>query len=196
MEIRKIDTAVVFIDPQNDVLSEKGANWGAVGASVVENKTIENMERIFEAAKARGYEVFISPHYFYPTDSGWNALEHRLQLPRLSHVERHDDRGPDLGRERLDECPCLLIDIGDCDVGSERAQPFGAAPRNGVRVGDADDQRLSPVERHSRLRDRHAVGLSSEEIVIWVLHCVGTGRSIAAALRCVRALDVFVNCSC
>jgi len=73
MEMRKIDTAVVFIDPQNDVLSEKGANWGAVGASVTENRTIENMERIFKAAKVRGYEVFISPHYFYPTDSGWKT---------------------------------------------------------------------------------------------------------------------------
>ena len=29
------------------------------------------MERIFEAAKRSGYEVFISPHYFYPTDDGW-----------------------------------------------------------------------------------------------------------------------------
>jgi nicotinamidase-related amidase len=65
------DTAVVFIDPQNDVLSETGANWGSVGASVVENGTIGNMETIFRAAKAKGYHVFISPHYFYPTDSGW-----------------------------------------------------------------------------------------------------------------------------
>jgi nicotinamidase-related amidase len=71
MDIDKTDTAVVFIDPQNDVLSAKGVNWGAVGASVTENKTVENMERIFKAAKAKGYEVFISPHYFYPTDSGW-----------------------------------------------------------------------------------------------------------------------------
>lgn len=71
MKIQTPDTAVVFIDPQNDVLSEKGANWGAVGASVTENCTVENMERIFKAAKANGYEVFISPHYFYPTDSGW-----------------------------------------------------------------------------------------------------------------------------
>ena len=71
MDFRKTDTAVVFIDPQNDVLSENGANWGAVGASVTENRTVENMERIFEAAKARGYDVFISPHYFYPTDTGW-----------------------------------------------------------------------------------------------------------------------------
>ena len=71
MEISKTDTAVVFIDPQNDVLSSKGVNWGAVGASVTENKTVENMERIFKAAKADGYAVFVSPHYFYPTDSGW-----------------------------------------------------------------------------------------------------------------------------
>jgi len=71
MKFQKSDSAVVFIDPQNDVLSEKGANWQPVGASVTENGTVENMARIFEAAKANGYEVFISPHYFYPTDSGW-----------------------------------------------------------------------------------------------------------------------------
>jgi nicotinamidase-related amidase len=62
---------VVFIDPQNDVLSKHGANWGTVGASVTENRTVENMERIFQAAKTSGYEVFISPHYFYPTDRTW-----------------------------------------------------------------------------------------------------------------------------
>ena len=71
MNMQKTDTAVVFIDPQNDVLSEKGSSWGAVGASVSENHTVENMERIFKAAKANEYQVFISPHYFYPTDSGW-----------------------------------------------------------------------------------------------------------------------------
>jgi nicotinamidase-related amidase len=71
MEIQRTNTAVVFIDPQNDVLSEKGANWAAVGASVTENRTVENMERIFQVAKTKGYDVFISPHYFYPTDSGW-----------------------------------------------------------------------------------------------------------------------------
>jgi nicotinamidase-related amidase len=71
MDINKNDTAVVFIDPQNEVLSEKGLAWGAVGDSVRENKTVENMERIFKAAKAHGFEVFISPHYFFPTDSGW-----------------------------------------------------------------------------------------------------------------------------
>jgi len=71
MNFQKSDTALVFIDPQNDVLSETGANWGAVGASVTENRTVENMEQLFKAAKAKGYDVFISPHFFYPTDSGW-----------------------------------------------------------------------------------------------------------------------------
>ena len=71
MQFNRNDSAVVFIDPQNDVLSETGAAWGAVGQSVRENNTIENMERIFRAAKQYGYEVFISPHYFYPTDGGW-----------------------------------------------------------------------------------------------------------------------------
>ena len=67
----RADTAVVFIDPQNDVLSNKGAAWAAVGGSVTENRTVENMERIFQAVKQHGFEVFISPHYFYPTDHSW-----------------------------------------------------------------------------------------------------------------------------
>ncbi len=71
MNIDKNDTAVVFIDPQNDVLSETGLAWPLVHESLKENNTIENMERIFKTAKARGFEVFISPHYFYPTDKGW-----------------------------------------------------------------------------------------------------------------------------
>jgi nicotinamidase-related amidase len=71
MNCDQADTAVVFIDPQNDVLSPTGKNWGAVGASVTENKTVENMLRIFSAAKAAKFNVFTSPHYFFPTDRAW-----------------------------------------------------------------------------------------------------------------------------
>lgn len=71
MNINKNDTAVVVIDPQNDVLSEKGKAWDLVGDSVKENKTVENIERIFKAAKQHDFEVFISPHYYYPSDYGW-----------------------------------------------------------------------------------------------------------------------------
>jgi nicotinamidase-related amidase len=71
MNIDKSDTAIVFIDPQNEVLSERGLAWPLVHESLHENRTLENMERLFKAAKAHGFEAFISPHYFYPTDKGW-----------------------------------------------------------------------------------------------------------------------------
>jgi len=70
-QISAADTAVVFIDPQNEVLSEKGLAWPLLHESLRENNTINNMERIFKSAKAHRFEVFISPHYFYPTDKGW-----------------------------------------------------------------------------------------------------------------------------
>jgi nicotinamidase-related amidase len=78
MEIDRRDTAVVMIDPQNEVLSESGKAWPLVRESLAENNTIENMDRVFAAAKQHNFEVFISPHYFYPTDAGWKfngALE-------------------------------------------------------------------------------------------------------------------------
>ena len=53
MKIQREDTAIVFIDPQNEVLSEKGLAWPLVHESLQENNTIENMERIFKAAKAQ-----------------------------------------------------------------------------------------------------------------------------------------------
>ena len=63
MKIEKSDTAVVFIDPQNEVLSETGLAWPLVRESLQENKTVENMERVFKAATEFGFEVFISPHW-------------------------------------------------------------------------------------------------------------------------------------
>jgi nicotinamidase-related amidase len=75
------DTALVIIDPQNDVLSEKGVSWPLVGASVKENNTVENLARLFQAAKEAGFGVFISPHYLYPFDQGWQyggAVEHMM----------------------------------------------------------------------------------------------------------------------
>lgn len=72
MQITKLDTAVVFIDPQIDVLSSRGRNWAVLKDSVTENGTVEHMTAIFEAAKTHGFHVAISPHYFYPADDDWN----------------------------------------------------------------------------------------------------------------------------
>jgi nicotinamidase-related amidase len=71
MDFNKSDTALVVIDPQNDVLSDTGVSWALVGESVRENHTVENLERLFRAAKGQGFGVFISPHYLYPTDQAW-----------------------------------------------------------------------------------------------------------------------------
>jgi len=71
MEITAGDTALVLTDPQNDFLSPKGVTWGLVGASVTANGTVANIESLLKAAKKAGLPVFVSPHYYYPTDKRW-----------------------------------------------------------------------------------------------------------------------------
>jgi nicotinamidase-related amidase len=78
MTVEKGRTAIVITDPQNDFLSPEGVTWGLVGTSVTTNQTVEHIEDLFIAAKKNGFPVFISPHYYYPTDHGWKfggALE-------------------------------------------------------------------------------------------------------------------------
>lgn len=80
------DTALVITDPQNDFLSPDGVTWGLVGESVTENGTVDNIESLLKAAKASGTPVFISPHYYYPTDHGWQfggtveAMMHEIHM--------------------------------------------------------------------------------------------------------------------
>ncbi len=71
MEYNAQDTAIVITDPQNDFLSPQGVTWALVGASVEANNTVEHIDQLLRTAKQRGYDVFISPHYYYPTDRGW-----------------------------------------------------------------------------------------------------------------------------
>ncbi len=71
-------TAIVITDPQIDFLSPDGVTWGLVGNSVTANKTVEHIEQLLKTAKANDIAVFISPHYYFPTDHGWKfegALE-------------------------------------------------------------------------------------------------------------------------
>ena len=71
-------TAIVITDPQIDFLSPDGVTWGLVGNSVTANKTVQHIEQLLKTAKANDIAVFISPHYYYPTDHGWKfegALE-------------------------------------------------------------------------------------------------------------------------
>ena len=56
--------------------------WGLVGASVEKNGTVGHIEDLFRTAKENGYNVFVSPHYYYPTDQGW---QFRGTLESLMH---------------------------------------------------------------------------------------------------------------
>ena len=85
-------TALVITDPQKDFLSPEGVTWGVVGESVTENNTVEHIEALFKAAKENGIPVFISPHYYYPTDHSWKF---EGTLEKLMHeIKMFDRKGP------------------------------------------------------------------------------------------------------
>src|SRR5262245_21187335 len=73
MMIERPRTALVITDLQNDFLSPGGVAWGLVKDSLARNNTLENIEALLRAARDGGYPVFISPHYYYPTDRKWVA---------------------------------------------------------------------------------------------------------------------------
>ncbi len=91
MSIDPERTALVVTDPQNDFLSPKGVAWGVVGKSVTENNTVDNIERLFRAAKDVDMPVVVSPHYYYPHDHRWRfegALEKLMH--DISMFDRKD----------------------------------------------------------------------------------------------------------
>jgi nicotinamidase-related amidase len=91
MEIDE-NTALVLTDPQNDFLSPDGVTWGVVGESVTENNTVEHIETLLKLAKGNDIPVFISPHYYYPTDKGWK-FEGALEV-LMHHIGMFDRTDP------------------------------------------------------------------------------------------------------
>ena len=92
MTVTRGNTALVITDPQIDFLSPKGVTWGVVGKSVTDNNTVKNIETLLKAAKANGIPVFISPHYYFPTDKGWKF---EGSLEKLMHnIGMFDRAGP------------------------------------------------------------------------------------------------------
>jgi nicotinamidase-related amidase len=89
-------TAIVITDPQNDFLSPDGVTWGVIGESVIKNKTVENLETLFQLAESKGIKVFISPHYYYEHDHKWKF---EGALEKLMHDIGMFDRGDQLNKE-------------------------------------------------------------------------------------------------
>ncbi|WP_373494996.1 cysteine hydrolase [Aquiflexum sp.] len=80
------NTAIVMTDPQNDFLHSDGAAWPVVKDSVKENRTVENMVTLFKLAREKNIKIFISPHYYFPTDQGWKfdgALEKFMHVKKM-----------------------------------------------------------------------------------------------------------------
>ena len=93
--VMKIDyerIALVITDPQNDFLSPEGVTWGVVGESDTENNTVPHIEDLLRAAKENDILVFISPHYYYPTDKGWK-FEGALEV-LMHNIGMFDRKGP------------------------------------------------------------------------------------------------------
>ena len=92
MNIAPHNTALVITDPQNDFLSPEGVTWGVVGESVTENHTVDNIEALFRAAQESGLAIFVSPHYYYPSDHGWR-FEGTLEA-LMHNIGMFDRKGP------------------------------------------------------------------------------------------------------
>jgi nicotinamidase-related amidase len=90
-------TALVITDPQNDFLAESGIAYGLFADNLRELGTIDNLERLFRAAKKGGIQVFVSPHFYFPHDSGWRspgALQSQLlSLGVFRRADPIDSRG-------------------------------------------------------------------------------------------------------
>ena len=91
--------ALVVTDPQIDFLSPDGVTWKVVGDSVEQNNTVDNLERLFETAKAAGMTVAVSPHYYYPHDHEWSFGG---PLEKLMHEIGMFDRESPMRTEGLD----------------------------------------------------------------------------------------------
>jgi nicotinamidase-related amidase len=108
VDINNNDTAVLVTDPQNDFLSETGVTWELVGGSVTDNNTVGNLERLFKAAKDNGFEVFISPHYYYPTDKGWKFGG---TVENLMHEINMFNRGGALSLDGFEDSGADWLDV-------------------------------------------------------------------------------------
>jgi hypothetical protein len=71
MRIDKSHSALVVIDPPNDVMGENGGSGTLIGGYVKDNSSGEIIARLLRAAKGQGFRVFISSHDRYPADRAW-----------------------------------------------------------------------------------------------------------------------------
>ena len=106
------------------------------------------VQRAFRGIRDRvQQEIELAP--FLP-----DPFEHLFHLAFGVDVERHEDRRFQHFGKRFDMLPGTLVQIGDGEIGSQRAKRLGAAPGDRLIVGDADDQSLLSFQSDAGIRDR------------------------------------------
>ncbi len=92
VEIEPASTAVLFTDPQVDMLKPEGLMWEKTGEQVEENDVIEKLVSLREAAREGTIPVFYSPHLYEDDEfESWedlNPIEQTMFDERMYDVER------------------------------------------------------------------------------------------------------------
>jgi hypothetical protein len=91
-------------------------------------------------------------HEVEPSPFFLETLEHLLHLAFGVDVQRHEDRGVQRPRERLDVLLRPVVQVGDSKIGAQRSKRLGATPGDRLIVGDADDEAFFPLHRNFGIR--------------------------------------------
>src|SRR5215210_2276447 len=67
-----------------------------------------------------------------------DSFKYRFHLSRRIYVQRHQNRGFELKRERSHIFLCFFVEIGHRELCSERSESLRAAPGDRIFIGNAD----------------------------------------------------------
>jgi len=84
---KKTNTALLFVDPYNDFLSEGGKIWPRVKDVAEENGLLDNLRAITHAIREAGIQVFIVPHRRW--EPGDYECWHHPNPTQLGMMKRH-----------------------------------------------------------------------------------------------------------
>ena len=113
-------TALLVIDPVNDLLSEGGAGWELTKTTVEKNDVIGNLKHAIEGARGRGIHVLFGPMAYTEEDYASEQLQRRSGINRLMFEMKMflagswgADFHPDLQPRQEDT---VLLPHKSCDV--------------------------------------------------------------------------------
>ena len=76
-------TVLLVVDPVNDFLSEGGAGWDLVKATVKMNNVVDNLKQAIEGARNAGIPVLFGPMAYSEEDYAHHQLQRRSGINRI-----------------------------------------------------------------------------------------------------------------